>query len=418
MTEDPQALGQNYPCGECGAQTQYDAASQGLKCPYCGHQQAIPAQGGAMAPREIPIAEGMRMAARGLGTPVKEIGCDECGANVAVEPQAQTVSCPFCRSERVLPREAAGNQIRPESVVPFRVDKAAANNAFGEWIGGLWFRPNDLKKMAKVQELGGVYIPFWTFDAQVHSRWSAEAGYYYKELEVDSEGNEREVTRTRMVLTQHRARMKNRLLATLAKYGLAIEDCSDNFGVQARAQWEELTPKLPEQTQWCTQLLWEQLELVDRQIQQQEKRLEQLVEITPAIKLLQTLPGVGLILASVIAMEIGQVSRFASAGRLASYAGTTPRVHSSGGKTRYGKLRPDVNRYLKWAVIEAGNCVAIHASRKPERHVSQLYQRLRQRRNHAKAVGAVARHLAEAAYWILAKEQAYRDPSLVEQRKA
>jgi len=197
VTQDPQALGQNYPCGECGAQTQYDAATQGLKCSYCGHQQAIPAQGGAMAPREIPIAEGMRMAARGLGTPVKEIGCDECGANVAVEPQAQTVSCPFCRSERVLPREAAGNQIRPESVVPFRIDKAAANSAFGEWIGGLWFRPSDLKAMAKVQELGGVYIPFWTFDAQVYSQWSAEAGYYYKETEIDSEGNEREVTRTR-----------------------------------------------------------------------------------------------------------------------------------------------------------------------------------------------------------------------------
>jgi transposase len=222
----------------------------------------------------------------------------------------------------------------------------------------------------------------------------------------------REVTRTRMVLTQHRTRLKNRLQATLSKYGLAIEDCSDNFGAKARRQWPELLARLPVQTRWCSELLWEQLDLVNRQIDRQEERLEELVEITPQIGLMRTLPGIGLILAGVTAMEIGTVDRFASAERLASYAGTTPRVHSSGDKTRYGRLRPDVNRYLKWAFIEAANSVALHASRKPERHVSQLYRRVRSRRNHAKAVGAVARHLAEASYWVLKRSEPYRDPSM------
>lgn len=222
----------------------------------------------------------------------------------------------------------------------------------------------------------------------------------------------REVTRTRMVLTQHRTRLKNRLLATITKYGLSVDGCSDPFGVKARAQWTTLLSRLPVQTRWCAELLWQQLELVNSQVDQQEKRLEDLMEVTPAIALLKTLPGIGLILAGVAAMEIGDVSRFATAERLASYAGTTPRVHSSGGKTRYGRLRSDVNRYLKWAFIEAANSVALHASRKPARHVSQLYRRLRQRRNHPKAVGAVARHLAAASYWVLKKKQAYRDPSL------
>ena len=222
----------------------------------------------------------------------------------------------------------------------------------------------------------------------------------------------REVTRTRMVLTQHRTRLKNRLLATLSKYGLDIDDCSDNFGAEASRQWPELLARLPEQTRWCSEILWEQLDLVNRQIDKQEERLEGLMEITPPIGLIKTLPGIGLILAGVIAMEIGDIERFARAERLASYAGTTPRVHSSGDKTRYGRLRPDVNRYLKWAFIEAGNCVALHASRKPERHVSQLYRRLRYKRGHSKAVGAVARHLAEATYWILKLNEPYRDPSL------
>jgi transposase len=64
------------------------------------------------------------------------------------------------------------------------------------------------------------------------------------------------------------------------------------------------------------------------------------------VQLLTTMPGIGLTLAVVIALEIGDVARFATAEKLAAYAGTTPRVHASGGKTRFGRLRPDVNRYL------------------------------------------------------------------------
>ena len=79
---------------------------------------------------------------------------------------------------------------------------------------------------------------------------------------------------------------------------------------------------------------------------------------------------------------------------------------------RYGALRADVNRYLKWAFAEAANSVAVNHTRCPERHVSRLYRRLRQRKGHAKAIGAVARHLAEAAFHVLRQKQMYQDPAL------
>jgi transposase len=66
-----------------------------------------------------------------------------------------------------------------------------------------------------------------------------------------------------------------------------------------------------------------------------------------------TLPGVGLTLAVVIALAIGDVTRFPTAEKLASYAGWTCRVHATGGTLRDGRLRPDVNRDLKWAFIGA-----------------------------------------------------------------
>ena len=126
-----------------------------------------------------------------------------------------------------------------------------------------------------------------------------------------------------------------------------------------------------------------------------------------------TLPGIGFILAVVIANEIGDIGRFTTPQRLASYAGTVPRVHSSGGHTRYGKLRSDVNHYLKWAFSEAGNSTAVHHQRLQSRHTSKLYKRIKEKKGHAKAVGAVARHLAEASFWVLTRNEDYKEPKKI-----
>ena len=123
-----------------------------------------------------------------------------------------------------------------------------------------------------------------------------------------------------------------------------------------------------------------------------------------------SLPGVGFILAVVIYSETGDVQRFVSASHFASYSGTAPRVHASGGKVRLGPLRSDVNRYLKWAFVEAANVIALNHRRWACRHVNQLYERIRSRRGHQKAIGAVARHLAEATYWVLNKSEPYSEP--------
>jgi transposase len=221
----------------------------------------------------------------------------------------------------------------------------------------------------------------------------------------------RELTRTRVVLVAQRTRWKNRITATLAKWGLPPSEYSDPYGKSARKELEKRMEGLPEQTRWVTRQMLGQLDGLSAQIRQFEQRLEELVEVTPEMQGLETLPGVGVILAATIALEVGDVRRFPSAERLASYAGTTPRVHASGDRVRYGRTRPDVNRYLKWAFAEAGNSVAVNHRSCPERHVSQLYFRLRQRKGHSQAVGAVARHLAEAAFYVLSRQEAYRDPT-------
>jgi transposase len=220
----------------------------------------------------------------------------------------------------------------------------------------------------------------------------------------------RDLPRTRMVLTRQRARLKNRIHATLAKYGIAIEGARDAFGKRGRKEIESKLTLLPPHSGFCVEKLLEQVEGVQEQIELLEDRMKKAFRTSRELELLQTLPGVGFILAVLIFLEVGDVYRFPAASRLASYSGTTPRIHASGGKAHYGRLRTDVNRYLKWAFVEAAHVIAIDHRRSPYSHVSKLYSRIRQRKGHQKAVGAVARHLAESTYWILTKGEPYRQP--------
>lgn len=221
----------------------------------------------------------------------------------------------------------------------------------------------------------------------------------------------RELPRTRMVLVHQRTQLKNRIHSNLAKYGVRIDEVSDIFGVTGRNLLDQRLALLPLHTSYATERLLDQLDHLGEQINGFEKRMNKLFTPTQALARISTLPGVGLILGVVIVTEVGDVKRFPSASHLASYAGTTPRVHASGGKLRYGRTRGDVNRYLKWAFIEAANATVIHRRGHPTRHVSRLYARVRSRRGHPKAIGAVARHLAEATYWMMNKKEVYQDPS-------
>jgi transposase len=157
-----------------------------------------------------------------------------------------------------------------------------------------------------------------------------------------------------------------------------------------------------------------ELQTVDRLERQMEdcgQSLETMRAATAERDLLRTLPGVGKVLSAVLAWEIGDIGRFASAPHLASYAGLVPAARESAGKKRRGKCPPDCNTYLKWAFVEAANVVALHHKRWPERHVAQLYARVKNKsKMHGLATVAVARHLAEAAYWILSKQELYREP--------
>lgn len=222
--------------------------------------------------------------------------------------------------------------------------------------------------------------------------------------------DQRDLPRTRMFLVGQRTQMKNRIQATLAKYALEVREVSDVFGVRGRELLAERVKELPPHTRFAMERQLEQLDGLAREIKLLEEKMKEVFTETEEIRLLRTAPGIGFLLGVVISLEVGDVNRFPGPDRLASYSGVTPRVHSSGGKTRHGGLRTDVNQYLKWAFVEAANSICLNRGNWPDRHVSRLFERIRARKGYARAIGAVARHLAEATYWILKKREEYQEP--------
>lgn len=183
-------------CDECGAALRWSPDEGALHCEHCQSVKEVEVRQEAILERPLTEADA---AARGLGRSVRVTECETCGARVTFEGSSTSECCPFCGSAEILSQEASRNTIRPESLIPLEVGRTSVEAAFRKWITSRWFRPNALKKTKRFDAVG-VYVPAWTFDADVHSDWSAQSGtYYYVTETYTTQVNGRTQTRTRQV---------------------------------------------------------------------------------------------------------------------------------------------------------------------------------------------------------------------------
>ncbi|WP_246293866.1 hypothetical protein [Paenibacillus planticolens] len=168
---------------------QFDTASQTLKCRYCGSEKPI-GDGTEEEPEEheLDFSDEDDSSLKDWGTEQQMIKCGNCGGEMLL-PASQTAAvCGFCGSPKVLPQGNPGS-IRPESVIPFHISRDQATKAFNAWRKKRWFIPNEFKKRSVNSNLNGIYVPFWTFDTDTDSSYTAEVGIYHY----------RQETRTRVV---------------------------------------------------------------------------------------------------------------------------------------------------------------------------------------------------------------------------
>ncbi len=211
----------------------------------------------------------------------------------------------------------------------------------------------------------------------------------------------REAVRQRLFLVRLRTMLKNRIHAHLDRHHVVPPPVSDLFGKRGRDYLSKVELPAPAQ-----QLLRQQLRLLETlglEIRETEKLLANALNGDRRVELLRTIPGLGALLATVIALEIDRVDRFARPAKLVAYAGLVPTTHSSGGKTSHGGLMKMSNKWLRWALVEAAWIAIRH-----DPYFRHQYALRCHHKGPKTAIIAVARRLAEVIWCVLTEDRPYQ----------
>ncbi len=213
---------------------------------------------------------------------------------------------------------------------------------------------------------------------------------------------ERERARWRLHLVRHRARLKHRVHSTLVTWGKPCP-VSDLFGRAGR----ELLVRLDVPEPWRSHVenAVRMIDELGREITGIERELRSAGVDHRYVPLLTTVPGIAWVLGYTIAAELGEIERFASPRKLASYTGLCPRVYQSGDSDRRGPLSKHGPKYLRWALIEA----AVNACKHPlyrERY-QRTKRRLGKQRGPKVAQVELARTLSEAIWHMLIRNEPF-----------
>lgn len=177
-----------FPCDVCGADMRYAPDTGGLLCDHCGNAATLDADDGTgpwdtHAPDHLIELDYEKAVARQL--PAQEMEttrvseCPSCGAQVEFQPEVHAKECPFCATP-IVTDTGTHRHIKPKGVIPFAMAERAAHEAMTEWLGGLWFAPNGLQEYAKKgRTLDGIYVPYWTYDADTDTNYRGRRGTYY-----------------------------------------------------------------------------------------------------------------------------------------------------------------------------------------------------------------------------------------------
>jgi DNA-directed RNA polymerase subunit RPC12/RpoP len=185
-----------YPCPQCGSDLRFDSAHGALSCTHCGYQASIEGDTSkAEATSELDFHAALdAQIANAEMEDTRVASCPGCGAQVTLEGASHSSECPFCATP-VVTDTGTHRQIKPKALLPFAISESDARASMGKWLGKLWFAPNGLKEYArKGRKMQGIYVPYWTFDADTQSTYVGERGTeYYVTRTVTRDGKQEQV---------------------------------------------------------------------------------------------------------------------------------------------------------------------------------------------------------------------------------
>lgn len=172
---------QEHKCPCCGGAVEFDAASQKLKCPYCNSEFEVGALQQAEQLNQNSVEDSISWDAQqsqwgsGETDGMKVYECNSCGGEIVTDATTSATKCPYCDNNVVMKGNFSG-ALRPDLVIPFKLDKKAATDTLKKYIANKKFVPKIFKQDNHIDEIKGVYVPHWLFscDAQTNVSYHAE----------------------------------------------------------------------------------------------------------------------------------------------------------------------------------------------------------------------------------------------------
>ncbi|SCP99322.1 hypothetical protein [Anaerobium acetethylicum] len=180
-------MGEIYYCKNCGGVMEFDVETQALKCPNC--DTVVEIENNEETIREHTLTLHAVQTIKAEEKTSTTMSCKGCGAVIEVDSHSTASSCPYCGSSFVL-AEKQIETLLPDGVLPFKIDKNRVGDIFRDWLKGRWLAPNELKHLYQQDRLQGIYVPYWTFDANLDCPYTAMGGRDHTESYRGSDGKQ------------------------------------------------------------------------------------------------------------------------------------------------------------------------------------------------------------------------------------
>ena len=167
---------QEYKCPCCGGAIAFDSTIQKMKCPYCDTEFEMDALKGYDAELQDEETDSMEWETAAGGEwgegetdGLRTYVCKSCGGEIVGDANTAATSCPFCDNPIVMMGQFSGS-LKPDLVIPFKLDKKAAKEGLMKHLTGKRLLPKIFKDQNHIDEIKGVYVPFWLFDTDVDAK--------------------------------------------------------------------------------------------------------------------------------------------------------------------------------------------------------------------------------------------------------
>lgn len=196
-----------FPCDTCGSDLRFDPGNHQLICDHCGNIDPLePNAGpwGGIKELDFQLAVANALDAAEIEE-TRFITCPSCGAQTEFNSDIHAAECPFCATP-VVTDTGTHRHIKPRGLLPFELDEGQSRTALIDWLGSLWFAPNGLTDYArKGRKMNGIYVPYWTFDADTKSQYTGQRGTHYYETKTVVRDGKRQQVRVRKTRWRHAA---------------------------------------------------------------------------------------------------------------------------------------------------------------------------------------------------------------------